>query len=485
MQMQMEQKSEKAIQAIKNSIEYLTLTFPEIGNRIRKELEDQRNSLKMIASENYTSYAVQLSMGNWLTDKYCEGFPGHRFYAGCENVDFIESQAIETAKKLFNVDHAYVQPHSGADANLVAYWSILIQKIQNPQLEKLGKKLNDLTPEEYEQVRSLFSKQTLMGMSLDAGGHLTHGYRHNVSSKMMRSVMYGVHPKTNRIDYKEVEAIALREKPLILVAGYSAYPRLIDFSIMKEIADKAGAVLMVDMAHFSGLVAGKAITGNFDPASFADVITSTTHKTLRGPRGGIVLCKEEYREIIDKGCPTILGGPLPHVIAAKAIAFQEASTQPFKNYVRQVIENAKAFADELMKLGAFVVTDGTDNHIILLNVAKSFDLNGLQAEYALRQAKIFVNRNTIAFDPNGAWFTSGIRFGTPALTTLGMKEEQMRWIAKIVFNLLKKTKKMIHPKTAKPYKSKVEIDPKDLEVFKEQVKDLLLEFPLYPELKFE
>ena len=258
-------------------------------------------------------------MGNLLTDKYSEGFPYHRFYAGCDNVDFIEAAAVEELKKIFNCDHAYVQPHSGADANMVAFWSILVYRIQNKEIERLGKKtLDELTPEEYEKMRHLLMNQKVMGMSLNSGGHLTHGYRHNISSKMMHAVPYDVDPQTGYLDYKALETQVKKEKPAILIAGYSAYPRLIDFAKMREIADTVGATFMVDMAHFAGLVAGKVMQGNYDPVPFAHIVTSTTHKTLRGPRGGLVLCKNEYKEVIDKGCPLVLGGPLPHVMAAKA-----------------------------------------------------------------------------------------------------------------------------------------------------------------------
>ena len=363
------------------SLDAVGAAYPEIAQSIVKELEDQRSHLKLIASENFSSLPVQLAMGNLLTDKYSEGFVGHRFYAGCENVDAIEGSANELAKKLFGAEHAYVQPHSGADANLVAFWAILIQRIQSKEIERLGKKtLDELTPEEYEQVRKLLVNQKMMGMALGSGGHLTHGYRHNISAKMMQSASYDVDPSTGLIDYDALAAQVKAEKPLILIAGYSAYPRLIDFARMREIADSVKAVLMVDMAHFAGLVAGKAMSGNYNPVPFAHIVTSTTHKTLRGPRGGLVLCKEEFREAVDKGCPVVLGGPLPHVMAAKAIAFKEALSPDFSRYARQVVENAKVLAESLMQKGVRVLTGGTDNHLLVFDVASTFKITGRQAE---------------------------------------------------------------------------------------------------------
>ncbi len=273
-------------------LDHLLQSHPEIAKHILQELADQRSSLKLIASENYSSLSVQLAMGNLLTDKYCEGYPHHRFYAGCENVDAIEETAVEYAKKLFKADHAYVQPHSGADANLVAFWAILLEKVQTKEIEKLGQKTVDqLSREEYERVRQLLCNQKIMGLSLSSGGHLTHGFRHNVSSKMFQAIPYDVDPKTGLLDYAKIAEIAKAEKPLILLAGYSAYPRKIDFAKMREIADSVNATFMVDMAHFAGLVAGGVFTGNYNPIPFAHIVSSTTHKTLRGPRGGLVLCK--------------------------------------------------------------------------------------------------------------------------------------------------------------------------------------------------
>lgn len=464
-------------------LDELTATHPEVADGIIGELKKQRNSLKLIASENYSSLTSQLTMGNWLTDKYAEGIPFHRYYAGCDHVDQIESKAANALKELFGADHAYVQPHSGADANLVAFMGILAKRYEAPELEKLGKKsVMSLNDEEYEKLRSKFGQQKIMGMDLSAGGHLTHGFQNNISGKLFRAVSYGVDSESHLIDYKKVEEIAMREKPLILIAGYSAYSRLIDFSIMKEIADKAGATLMVDMAHFSGLVAGKAITGNFDPIPFADVVTSTTHKTLRGPRGGLVLCKEEFKEVIDKGCPHALGGPLPHVMAAKLVAFKEAMQPEFRTWAKDVITNAQTLGESMMKRGAHVLTGGTDNHMIVVDVEKTFGITGRQAELALAEVGITLNRNTVPNDKMGAWFTSGIRLGTPALTTRKMGVKEMELIGELIYTHLESTKPAIDPKTGKPSKSKFEIDEGVKAKTVSRVKELFTSFPLYEEV---
>ncbi len=459
------------------SLDALSKRHPIVADAILAELKFQRNSLKLIASENYSSLAVQLSMGNLLTDKYAEGFPGHRFYAGCEQVDTVETFAVEGAKKVFGADHAYVQPHSGADANLVAFWATLIKRVESPAIEKLGKKtVYNLTPEEYETIRQEFSRQKILGMALDCGGHLTHGSRVNLSSKMMQAISYGVDPITGLINYKEIETIAKRENPLILIAGYSAYTRLIDFAKMREIADNCGATLLVDMAHFSGLVAGKAMTGNFDPVPFAHIVTSTTHKTLRGPRGGLVLCKDEYKPFIDKGCPFVLGGPLPHVMASKGICFAEALEPSFKSYAKQVILNARALGEALKAKGVSIVTDGTDNHIILVDVQKNFGLNGRQAESLLSSLGLTLNRNSLPNDINGAWYCSGIRLGTPALTTRGFKEGEMKIIAGILYDVLK------HAKTGQNSLAEVHLDDKMRESARSAINELLESHPLYPEI---
>ncbi len=471
----------KGVIAYLAALDYLGEKEPRIPEKIVQEIKDQRSYLKMIASENFSSLAVQLSMGNLLTDKYAEGYPYHRFYAGCENVDAIEHLAEESAKALFGADAAYVQPHSGADANLVAFWAILVKNIQQKEVEKLGKKsLDELTPEEYEQVRQLLVNQKLLGMSLNSGGHLTHGYRHNISSKMMKAVFYDVDPKTELLDYKAIREKAIAEKPLILLAGYSSYPRKINFAKMKEIADEVGATFMVDMAHFAGLVAGKVFTGDYNPIPFADVVTSTTHKTLRGPRGGIILCKNEYKEFIHKGCPIVLGGPLPHVMAAKACAFEEANRATFDTYAHQIVENAEALAKGLIEEGFRLVTGGTENHMVIVDIS-SLHITGRQAETALRQAHITCNRNAIPFDKNGAWYTSGIRLGTAALTTLGMGPGEMKTIAQVIGSALKNTK-AASAMGGGTSKSQIMTDPLVFDDLKRKVFDLMQEFPLYPEI---
>lgn len=459
------------------SMEVVEQKDPLIAAALKKELNDQRNSLKLIASENYSSLSVQLAMGNFLTDKYAEGHPFHRFYAGCDNVDTIEDRGCYLAKKLFGAEHAYIQPHSGADANLIAYWAILIKRIEMPYIESLGKKnVAALTDAEYEQVRSQFANQKMMGMSLDAGGHLTHGSRVNFSSKMMKSVSYGVDPKTGLLDYKKIEEQAVRERPAILVAGYSAYPRLIDFSIFREIADKCGATLLVDMAHFAGLVAGKQLTGRYNPVGYADVITSTTHKTLRGPRGGIILCTNEFAPFIDKGCPYAIGGPLPHVIAAKSIAFSECLEPAFKEYAENIIKNSRAMAAAFLEKGKVLISGGTDNHLVLLNVEESFGLTGRAAETLLSRCGITVNRNSIPMDKNGAWYTSGIRLGTAALTTRGMREADMYKIVEIICHLLDAAEPL------EGSKAKVHIADLLIKKTKMDVEELLSAYPLYPEI---
>ncbi len=465
------------------SLDAVQGAFPQIADTIVRELKDQRSHLKLIASENFSSLPVQLAMGNLLTDKYSEGYVAHRFYAGCENVDTVEGIAVHLAKKIFGADHAYVQPHSGADANLVAFWAIIIQKVQTKEVEALGKKnVDELTPEEYEKIRKLLVNQKIMGLGLGSGGHLTHGFRHNVSSKMMQAVSYDVDFETGLLDYESIRQMALRERPLILVAGYSAYSRLIDFAKMREIADEAGAVLLVDMAHFAGLVAGKAMTGVYNPVPYAHIVTSTTHKTLRGPRGGLILCTEEFKDAVNKGCPLVLGGPLPHVMAAKAVAFQEASTPAFCDYARRIVENAQALAGALLEKGVRVLTGGTDNHLLVFDVASTFGLTGRQAETVLREALLTVNRNMIPGDTQGAWYTSGVRMGTPATTTLGMTPTEMREIASIVYDLLKEAKPEIDEKTGKPSRAKVQVNPSVLHRAQKRVTEILQRFPLYPEL---
>ena len=327
--------------AYRNALQVIGAVEPRVAEAIAAELTDQRESLKLIASENYASPAVLLTMGNWFSDKYAEGTVGHRFYAGCQNVDTVEALAAEHARELFGAPYAYVQPHSGIDANLVAFWAVLAQRVELPALEKAGAKhVNDLTDEDWTTLRRALGDQRMLGMSLDAGGHLTHGFRPNISGKMFEQSSYGTDPGTGLLDYAAVRARAKEFRPLILIAGYSAYPRRIDFAAMREIADEVGATLVVDMAHFAGLVAGKVFTGDFDPVPHAHVVTSTSHKSLRGPRGGFVLAQPEFADAVDRGCPMVLGGPLPHVMAAKAVAFAEARRPDFADYAQAVVDNA-------------------------------------------------------------------------------------------------------------------------------------------------
>ena len=433
------QYAETASAAFRAALQVMESVEPRIAAATVKELADQRNSLKLIASENYASPAVLLTMGNWLSDKYAEGTIGHRFYAGCQNVDTVESVAAEHARELFGSPYAYAQPHSGIDANLVAYWAILATRIEGPCLGELGAKhVNELSETDWEKLRATLGNQRLLGMSLDAGGHLTHGFRPNISGKMFYQRSYGTDPVTGLLDYDAVAAAAREFKPLILVAGYSAYPRRINFAKMREIADEVGATLMVDMAHFAGLVAGRVFTGDEDPVPHAHVTTTTTHKSLRGPRGGLVLATEDYAGAVDKGCPMVLGGPLSHVMAAKAIALAEARQPAFQTYAQRVADNAKALADGFLRRGARLVTGGTDNHIVLLDVT-SFGVTGRQAESALLDSGVVTNRNAIPADPNGAWYTSGIRFGTPALTTRGFGTAEFDRVADLVVEVLENT----------------------------------------------
>src|SRR5438445_7961710 len=412
---------------------------PAVADAVVQELADQRTHLKLIASENFASPSVLLAMGNWLSDKYAEGVPGHRLYAGCDNVDAIESRADELACALFGAEHAYAQPHSGIDANLVAFWAVLSQRVEAPALERLDAgHVNDLTDEDWERLRHELGNQTLLGMSLTAGGHLTHGFRPNISGKLFRHRSYGVDPETFLLDYDDVRRRARDARPLLMIAGSSSYPRPVNFRIMREIADEVGATFMVDIAHFAGLVAGKILTGDYDPVPHAHIVTTTTHKTLRGPRGGLVLCERALAEFVDRGCPMVLGGPLPHVMAAKAVALAEASRPSFAGYAAAVVDNARVLAEALVAGGVPVVTGGTDNHLVLVDV-RPFGLNGRQAEAALRAAGITLNRNVVPGETNGAWYTSGLRMGTPALTTLGMGAHEMREIGATLAAVLRAT----------------------------------------------
>ncbi|MCX7829287.1 MAG: glycine hydroxymethyltransferase [Thermanaerothrix sp.] len=459
---------------------------PEIAASIVKELENQRSRVKLIASENYCSMAVQLAMGNLLTDKYAEGMPNHRFYAGNENVDAIESLAAAEACKVFGAEYANVQPHCGADANLLAYWAILSTRVEMPALEKFGEtNLYKLSDEQWKELKTMLGNQRLLGLDYYSGGHLTHGYRYNVSARMFDVYTYTVSKETGLLDYDAIEKQALEVRPLILLAGYSAYPRKINFRRMREIADKVGAVFMVDMAHFAGLVAGKVFTGDYNPIPFAHVVTTTTHKTLRGPRAGLVLSTKEFAEALDKGCPLTMGGPLPHVIAAKAVAFREAGTAEFQTYAHKIVENSQALAAACMAEGLEVLTGGTDNHLFLVNV-RNQGLTGRQAESALHECNITLNRNSLPFDPNGPWYTSGLRIGTAAVTTLGMGPAEMKELGAIIALVLKGTKPAPDPKNpSQPSKAKYVIDPMVKAEAHRRVKALLDRFPVYPELDLE
>ncbi|OYO00199.1 serine hydroxymethyltransferase [Enemella evansiae] len=455
---------------------------PRIADATRAELTDQRESLKLIASENYASLPVLATMGTWFSDKYAEGTIGHRFYAGCQNVDTVESVATEHARELFGAEYAYAQPHSGIDANLTAFWAILAHRVEQPRLAEFGaKNVNDLSEADWETLRKEFGEQRLMGMSLDAGGHLTHGFRPNISGKMFHQRSYGTDPETQLLDYDKVREAVREFKPLVLVAGYSAYARRINFATMREIADEVGATLLVDMAHFAGLVAGKVFTGDEDPVPHAHVVTTTTHKSLRGPRGGLILATEEYAPSVDRGCPLVLGGPLSHVMAAKAVALAEARTPDFQAYARDVADNAKSLAEGLLSRGAKLVTGGTDNHLVLIDV-NNFGLTGRQAESALLDAGVVTNRNAVPNDPNGAWYTSGVRIGTPALTSRGFGADEFDKVAELIVEVLQNTEP-VTASTGKPGKAKYTLADGVADRVKAQSAELLGNHPLYPGLE--
>lgn len=376
---------------------------PELAEAIVKELGRQRNNIELIASENFVSKAVMEAMGSPLTNKYAEGYPGKRYYGGCKEVDVAENLAIERAKQLFGCDHVNVQPHSGASANTAVYFAML----------KPG--------------------DTIMGMNLNHGGHLTHGSPVNISGKYFNIVPYGV-DETGFIDYDELQKIAVETKPKMIVAGASAYARTIDFPRLQSIAKEVGAYLLVDIAHIAGLV----VAGEHpSPVPYADFVTTTTHKTLRGPRGGMIMCKQEYAQAIDKAIfPGLQGGPLMHVIAAKAVCFKEALQPEYKTYIQQVVKNAVALSDGLKANGIDIVSGGTDNHLMLVDL-RSVNLTGKEAEKLLDEVGVTCNKNTIPFDPQSPFVTSGIRVGTPAVTSRGMKEEDMKEIADIIAMVLK------------------------------------------------
>lgn len=396
---------------------FLEKQDPNIQAVINQELARQRDKLEMIASENFVSQAVMEAQGSVLTNKYAEGYPGKRYYGGCENVDVIETLAIERAKRLFGAEHANVQPHSGSQANFGVYFALL----------QPG--------------------DTIVGMNLSHGGHLTHGSPVNVSGTYFNVVPYGVDAETQQIDYDEFRKIVLEAKPKLIIAGGSAYSRQIDFKKMADVAHEVDAIFMVDMAHFAGLVAAGL---HPNPVEYADIVTTTTHKTLRGPRGGMILCKEKYAKAIDKAIfPGIQGGPLMHVIAAKAVALGEALQPEFKVYAQQVIDNAKALAAALQEKGLTIVSGGTDTHVMLVDV-RNTGLTGKEAEHLLDEVGITCNKNTIPFDPASPFVTSGIRLGTPALTTRGLQVKDMEEIADIIAIVLKNPEdKAVHEEASK------------------------------------
>ena len=376
---------------------------PAVYEAMKLELDRQRGNIELIASENFVSPAVMAAVGSHLTNKYAEGLPGKRYYGGCQYVDIVENLAIERCKQLFGCDHANVQPHSGAQANTAVYFALL-------------------TPGD-----------TILGMNLSHGGHLTHGSPVNISGKYFNIVPYGVSEADERIDYDALEQLALEHKPKMIVAGASAYPRVIDFARLREIADKVGAYLMVDIAHIAGLVAAGL---HPSPVPYADVVTTTTHKTLRGPRGGVIMCKEQYAKAIDKAVfPGMQGGPLMHVIAGKAVAFQEALSDEFKEYQRRVIKNAAAMADEFTKCGVRLVSGGTDNHLMLVDL-RDKSMTGKELEKMLDEVNITVNKNTIPFETTSPFVTSGVRIGTPSITSRGFNEEDARLVARLIAKVI-------------------------------------------------
>ena len=410
----------------------LDVVDTEIQEAINKELSRQRDKLEMIASENIVSKAVMQAQGSVLTNKYAEGYPGKRYYGGCEYVDVVEQLAIDRAKKLFGAEYANVQPHSGAQANTAVYFALL----------QPG--------------------DTILGMNLTDGGHLTHGSPVNISGKYFKIIPYGVDKETERIDYDELERLAKEHQPKLIVGGASAYSRVIDFERMAQIAKSVGAYFMVDMAHIAGLVAAGL---HPSPVPYADVVTTTTHKTLRGPRGGLILCRDaEFGKQFNKAIfPGIQGGPLMHVVAAKAVAFKEALSDEFKVYQQQVLDNAKALADELVKKGFRIVSGGTDNHLMLVDL-RSKNITGKEAQFLLDEIGITANRNTIPFEPLSPFVTSGIRLGTPALTTRGLKEEDIREVADIIADVIENRE-----------------DSAVIEEAKAKVQAICKKFPLYEE----
>lgn len=408
---------------------YLQKTDPDVYTAIQKEIKRQNNNLELIASENFVSEAVLEAQGSVLTNKYAEGYPHARWYNGCENVDVVESLAIERAKKLFGAEHVNVQPHSGSQANMAVYMSVL----------QTGDKI--------------------LALDLACGGHLTHGHKMNFSGRTYIIVTYKVHPQTEMLDYDEIQTLAKEHKPKMIVAGASAYSRAIDFKKFREICDSIGAYLFVDMAHIAGLV---AVGLHPNPVPYAEFVTTTTHKTLRGPRGGMILCRQEFAKKIDMTVfPGIQGGPLMHIVAAKAVSFQEALLPEFKNYQEQIIKNAKALAQGLAKKDFRIVTGGTDNHLFMVDLRKK-NISGKDAAHILDTVQITVNKNLIPFDPSSPMVTSGLRIGTPAVTTRGMKEKEMQTIVELIDEAI----------THKD-------DEKILKSVREKVEALTKRFPLY------
>ena len=414
------------------SFEFLKKADPEIYEVVRNEIQRQRDELEMIASENFTSLAIMEAMGSVLTNKYSEGYPKKRYYGGNQHIDVSESLAIERAKKLFNAEHANVQPHSGSQANMAAYFALL----------NIGDKI--------------------LGVDLACGGHLTHGSPVNFSGKWYNVVTYFVDKETQRFDFDQIRKQALAEKPKLILCGYTAYPRTVDFKAFGEIAQECGALLMADIAHIAGLVASGV---HPHPFPHCNIVTTTTHKTLRGPRGGLILCKQDLAEKVDKAIfPGTQGGPLDHVIAAKAVCFHEAMKPEFKEYNKQIVKNAKALAEGLMEHGLDLVSGGTDNHLVLVDLTKK-NMTGKEAQELLNSVNIIVNKNMIPYDPKPPWHGSGIRIGTPALTTRGLKESDMKHISGLIVKIID--------------------NPKDEQIkqkVREEVLNICKRFPLYPEL---
>ena len=412
---------------VKDVIDFLIQQDPQVGNAVKAEYDRQRRNIELIASENFVSEAVLAAASSVLTNKYAEGYPGKRYYGGCECVDVVENIARDRAKALFGADHVNVQPHSGASANYAVYQALC----------NVG--------------------DTVLGMNLDNGGHLTHGSPVNFSGLNYNIVPYGVDPKTHRIDYDQVRDLAKQHKPKMIIAGASAYPRIIDFKAFREIADEVGAYLFVDMAHIAGLVAAGL---HPSPVPYADVVTTTTHKTLRGPRGGVILCKEEHAKKIDKAIfPGSQGGPLMHIITAKAVAFGEAMKPEFKTYQEQILKNAKVLAQSLMDAGVQLVSGGTDNHLMLVDLRPA-NITGKEMEKRLDQVNITVNKNTIPDDPQSPFVTSGIRVGVPAATSRGLREEDMKVIGQLI------------------WKTATEFDTKQDEI-RAAVAEITAKYPLY------